>query len=223
MAELMTAKERFLTAMTNGQPDRVPCSPDFSNMIPCRLTGKPFWDIYLNQDPPLWEAYINAAKYFDIDPWFFYGWLQFDCPVDSQIHREHEIVLADDERIVRQTRLRTPAGQMLGEETFYRADPPTPTRKFITDLPRQMKQLPYIWRMPAGYNADAARMMKAEMLALHGTPCAFGTCVGFTGFQDWFHVFEGGAETLTYLAYDCPELLDELLPGTSGSSSSRSR
>ena len=39
-------------------------------MIPARLTGRPFWDIYVYQDPPLWKAYIDAAKYFDIDAGF---------------------------------------------------------------------------------------------------------------------------------------------------------
>ena len=39
-------------------------------MIPARLTGKPFWDIYVYQDPPLWKAYIEAAKFFNIDAGF---------------------------------------------------------------------------------------------------------------------------------------------------------
>ncbi len=59
----------MLTAMRNQQPDRVPVAPDISNMIPCRLTGKPFWDIYLYQDPPRWRAYIEAARYFGTDGW----------------------------------------------------------------------------------------------------------------------------------------------------------
>jgi len=63
----MSSRERFLTAMRGGTPDRVPCTPDFSNMIPCRLTGKPFWDIYLHNDPPLWQAYLDAADFFGID------------------------------------------------------------------------------------------------------------------------------------------------------------
>ena len=65
----MTSKERMLTAFRNKQPDMVPVAPDMSNMIPCRLTGKPFWDIYLYQDPPLWKAYIGAAKHFGFDGW----------------------------------------------------------------------------------------------------------------------------------------------------------
>jgi len=36
-------------------------------MIPAKLTGKPFWDLYLYNDPPIWEAYIECAKYFNID------------------------------------------------------------------------------------------------------------------------------------------------------------
>jgi len=39
-------------------------------MIPARLTGKPFWDIYGHQDPLLWKAYIDTARYFDIDAGF---------------------------------------------------------------------------------------------------------------------------------------------------------
>jgi uroporphyrinogen decarboxylase len=39
-------------------------------MVPCRLTGKAFWDIYLYQDPPLWKAHLDALKYFDIDGGF---------------------------------------------------------------------------------------------------------------------------------------------------------
>ena len=63
----MTSRQRMLIAMTNGQPDMVPVAPDTSNMIPCRLTGKPFWDIYLYQDPPLWQAYIHCVKHFGFD------------------------------------------------------------------------------------------------------------------------------------------------------------
>lgn len=67
----MTSRERMLIAMRNGQPDRIPAAPDISNMIPCRLTGKPFWDIYLYQDPPLWQAYMDAVEYFGTDGWVY--------------------------------------------------------------------------------------------------------------------------------------------------------
>jgi len=73
----------MLIAMTNGQPDMVPVAPDTSNMIPCRLTGKPFWDIYLYQDPPLWEAYIRCCKHFGFDGWLPSVPLQLDYELEA--------------------------------------------------------------------------------------------------------------------------------------------
>ena len=63
----MTSKERLLCVLQGNIPDCVPVCPDISNMVPARLTGKPFWDIYVYQNPPLWKAHIDAIKYFDID------------------------------------------------------------------------------------------------------------------------------------------------------------
>ncbi len=66
----MNSRERLLTVLKGQTPDCVPVCPDISNMVPARLTGKPFWEIYVYQNPPLWKAYIEAAKYFDIDGGF---------------------------------------------------------------------------------------------------------------------------------------------------------
>jgi uroporphyrinogen decarboxylase len=94
----MTSKERMIMAMLNKQPDRVPVAPDMSNMIPCRLTGKPYWDIYLYNDPPLWKAYIEAVKHFGFDGWLpAYG--------DIEVVDENTfIVCENDERIITRKR-----------------------------------------------------------------------------------------------------------------------
>jgi hypothetical protein len=63
----MTSRERLLAVLHGKMPDCVPCCPDISNMVPCRLTGKPFWEIYARQNPPLWKAHIDALKFYDID------------------------------------------------------------------------------------------------------------------------------------------------------------
>ena len=74
----MTPRERLLTVLKGNIPDCVPVAPDISNMIPARLTGKPFWDLYLYNDPPIWQAYIDAAKHFNIDSLMDgYFWLSF--------------------------------------------------------------------------------------------------------------------------------------------------
>ncbi len=59
----------MITAMRGGVPDQVPVSPDMSNMIPARLTGKPFWEIYLSRDPvsSLGQAYMEAVRHFGFD------------------------------------------------------------------------------------------------------------------------------------------------------------
>jgi hypothetical protein len=97
----MTSRERMIIALKGGQPDCVPVAPDTSNMIPCRLTGKPFWDIYLYQDPPLWQAYIKAVEYFGFDGWLPGIPFQFDhevVPANAQKTRE-AIVKQTPERI----------------------------------------------------------------------------------------------------------------------------
>jgi len=75
--ETMTGRERIMTVLRNQQPDRVPATQDISIMIPCRLTGKPFWEIEVNENPSLTLAYIKAVEFFGIDGWMFNGTLDF--------------------------------------------------------------------------------------------------------------------------------------------------
>jgi uroporphyrinogen decarboxylase len=66
----VTPRERLLAVLRGQVPDCVPVCPDISNMVPARLTGKPFWEIYVHQDPPLWKAHIDAIKHFGFDGGF---------------------------------------------------------------------------------------------------------------------------------------------------------
>jgi uroporphyrinogen decarboxylase len=89
----MTSRERVLAVLHGELPDCVPCCPDISNMVPCRLTGKPFWDIYAHQDPPLWKAHIDALKTFDIDGGFeVYSFGSVD-PVDGNRNPSEERIV----------------------------------------------------------------------------------------------------------------------------------
>ena len=99
----MLPKERLLTVLRGAVPDCVPVAPDFSNMIPARLTGKPFWDLYLYNDPPIWEAYIACAKRFNIDA-LMDGYFPFQWPGDPVDSRPWEqfIVYRDAERLITQ-------------------------------------------------------------------------------------------------------------------------
>ena len=59
-----------MITIAGGKADHVPVIPDFSNMIPAKMTGKPFWEIYMNNNPSLYRAYCKAAKYYRIDGWY---------------------------------------------------------------------------------------------------------------------------------------------------------
>ncbi|MFC2125849.1 uroporphyrinogen decarboxylase family protein [Bacteroidota bacterium] len=96
----MTNRGRLLKVMNWELPDCVPVCPDISNMVPARLTGKPFWDIYLFQDPPLWKAYIDAVKYFDIDGGF--ELYEFGDLFEDEKKWDKKIVLRDENRIITQ-------------------------------------------------------------------------------------------------------------------------
>ena len=124
----MTSRERLLTVLRGGMPDCVPVMPDFSNMIPARRTGKPFWDLYLYNDPPLWEAYIDCAKHFNIDSLMdgYYG-LTFPDEVAAGPPWEWFIVFRNEERIVTQASY-VENGRRIWHpfvNVYYVADPPT--------------------------------------------------------------------------------------------------
>ena len=123
----MNPRQRLLTVLRGGIPDCVPVAPDFSNMIPARLTGKPFWDLYLYNDPPIWEAYIQAAKFFNIDALMdgYFPLAFADEAVDEGW--EDYIVYRSPERIVTQAGRRE-NGKMAWKPVvtvYYIADPPT--------------------------------------------------------------------------------------------------
>jgi uroporphyrinogen decarboxylase len=124
----MTSRERLTTVLAGGVPDCVPVAPDFSNMIPARLTGKPFWDLYLYNDPPIWEAYIECAKRFNIDSLMDgYFPLTFPDPNYSGPAWERSIVYRDEGRIVTQLSHKENGRRVWHPrvDVYYRADPPT--------------------------------------------------------------------------------------------------
>jgi len=116
----MTSRERMIAAMLNQQPDLVPVAPDMSNMIPCRLTGKPFWDIYLHHDPPLWRAYIDAARHFGLDGWLPMVGAQGPQHNKAIVLRTPERILLQGYEVVEGRRRWAPF-----VDVYYVADPPT--------------------------------------------------------------------------------------------------
>jgi len=166
--EQMTPRERMLTAMRNGTPDRVPVAPDISNMIPSRLTGKPFWSIYAEDDPPLGDAYIEACRTFGLDGWYTYGRLDDSFPV--ALNWRYEFLEKSPEKWVRRTVVETPAGD-LSEVTWFPVDnPPTTTEKMIKNVAQDIDKYKYLLQVPVTYDADRFRQQKKRWAS--GVSCA---------------------------------------------------
>lgn len=158
--EELTAKERMLVAMRNQVPDTVPVCPDVSNMIPVKLTGKPFWDIYYYQDPPLWKTYIDTVKKYGFDGWFWYVGLE-DNPNDKRQLKD-EIISKDEKKMVVRTYCTTPAGE-LWQDTIYRIDnPPVIKTGYIKDIEEEFEHIKYFF--PDPYQASDEKFQKAKKL-----------------------------------------------------------
>lgn len=203
----MTSRERMLTAMKNEKPDMVPVAPDISNMIPARmaLRGRPFWDIYMHDNPALWSTYIEAAKYFEIDGWFMYGSIDFQT--EDQKETSTQVISQTTERMVTRTVVKTPEGDLWSENTYYIADPPTTTRKYIKDFPQDFPKLKYFFPQIKGYDATLLKQQRKEL----GELGVFGIGLVVPGFHELFGWFDGGLEAVTYAYYDHYDLLKEFI------------
>jgi len=207
----MTSKTRFLTAMrAGGIPDRVPCAPDFSNYIPCRLTGLPFWKIYFEEEVPLWRAYLAAADYFGTEAWTASTFCTPPLLYEDTRHESASETVYDSahDAMVRTTRTKTAKGEMTERSLCGRADPPTPIEKPIKNLIEDFPKFKELMRLPIGVDTPYVETMRAECAKRDQ---AFGLCIGYPGFQSWMCFVEGGISPLAYAEVDTPEILQEWL------------
>jgi len=153
----ITPRQRLLACLRREVPDCVPVCPDISNMVPCRLTGKPFWDIYAFQDPPLWKAHIHALNTFDLDGGFeIYDFGPFDLFEENpQIVWEQRVVhrYPDGCFVTRHFNIHT--GTWAPQTMVYTADNPPaygvkPATLGLPDLPTEWELLTGVRQGPQG-------------------------------------------------------------------------
>jgi uroporphyrinogen decarboxylase len=203
----MTPKERFLTVLKGGIPDCVPASPDMSNMIPCKMTGRPFWDIYLHNDPPRHIAYLEVLRKYRHE-----GAWETHCP-DLELFSTHdrrelrqEIVSRTDERITVRDICRTPDGELWQETVYYRDNPPTTTRKWVKDFPREFPIFLKHFFPPTTSSDD--RVFQ-DWKARVGESGIVSLICRFPGYQDMMHYVDGNMEATAYSFYDYPALWEQ--------------
>ena len=67
----MTYRDRITAAFRGEQPDRVPVSPELWDVIPIRVSGRPYWEFSATSfgRTPLWRAQLEAYRFFDCEAW----------------------------------------------------------------------------------------------------------------------------------------------------------
>ena len=204
MKDTLSSKERLKIAIANGKPDHVPAIPDFSNMIPCKLTGKPFWDIYLYNNPTLFEAYCKAVEYYDIDGWNVV-WSGADFIRKSNPEITKTIVQKTPARIIERIRYSTPAGDLYETMTYLPLDPPTKTEKMVKDIKKDFQKIKYLYGDITGVDDSNIDSFK-KMTGNHGV---FTLSVTYPGMHYWNEYFDGNLQNAIYAYYDHPEIFDE--------------
>lgn len=199
----LSKKERIKMACRNQMPDRVPVAPDISNMVPCRLTGKKFWEIYITKNPPLWKAYIDAANYFDMEIWLSYGILDFTYNAPIEIKEKIE---KNKNYWLKRTTYYTPKGEL--QETMYSPEGnfATYVEKVVKNFKEDFEKLKYLFTVPDGYDDSIYKQQVKDV----GDNGMIAVSINPPGFQNFLRYFNGNLETMTYAYYDYPELFEEL-------------
>jgi uroporphyrinogen decarboxylase len=204
MTSRLSSRERCLLALSGRTPDRVPVMPDMSNMIPCRKTGRPFWDIYLHRAPTLYEAYSDIVDFFGID-----GWFQTSDSVDFRQHKRVEttsrVTRQSEARLVENRTYHTDRGDLDEEYTYYVADPPTRTRKLVKDIVQDFPKVRETLTPITGYDASLFHRYR-KLCGERGIFCA---TLGYPGLHLWSGLIDGGLSAAVYALVDHGEIFDE--------------
>lgn len=205
----MTSKERLMTAFRRQVPDHVPVSPDFSVMVPAKLTGKPFYELFLDgREHNGWtsatysEAYVEAVKYFGIDGWYIYGGLKEIRPPDAPEFVDH-IMDAPEGKAVKRV-CKTPKGELTEQEMYFADEPPWREVKPIKDLKKDFERM-QLW-MGLGQWKWEKEFKDRHRIGDRGV-----YVVMVPVFQDWwFHYRNGGFERCYQDFVDEEEFMGEV-------------
>lgn len=202
----MTGKERMMAAFHRKKADHVPACPDISVMVPAKLTGKPFYELFLDgREHNGWtsatysEAYVNAVKYFGMDGWYIYGGLKEIKPAGRPDFVEK--VFDHSEGKVAKRICTTPLGDLTEEEIYYADNAPWREVKPIKDLKKDWEKFKFFlgtgdWKWETQYK-------DRDRIGDNGVYVAM-----IPVFQDWwFHYRHGGFEQCIQDFVDEPEFM----------------
>jgi uroporphyrinogen decarboxylase len=201
MPETMTGRQRMRTAFALQEPDTVPVSPDLSAMVPVRLTGRPFDELFLDGKPhngyataSVAQAYVDAVKYYGMDGWYIYGSLR-ELPNPNRPQWECRLAPQPGGGQLKIEQANTPYGA-LARQTFYpTTEPPWETEKPVKDLRRDWPRL----RALMGEDEDwqwETRFADRERIGELGV---YSVAIGIP--QDWWFFQRQGGYNAVFFDY----------------------
>lgn len=180
----------MLAAMWLEEPDTVPVSPDISNMIPAKLLGKPLYDVYVFNDPPLWKGYMKAVKTFKFDAWFLYAALgeRVSAPHENTVKIERKVVNQSAEAIVYREIVHTPKGDFHQTCVSPADQPPWPKDGYFKILPDDLDAIDYFLMDPLELDPEPFKKLYKKVGDL-------GVVAGNVLLPfDWWYVMRGGIQ-----------------------------
>ncbi len=201
-----TARENILMALKNQIPDYVPCCPDISNLVPAKLTGKPFWKIYLDKNPSLGLAQINAITQLKIDGFSDQGTL--DISEDLRRIIKEIIISQSSECIDTKTTFNTNCGELFEITRYYHNQPPIKLKKLIEDISIDYPKIKELFdpSRVSKFRGDYFSLIKSKM-GERGIVCLNIPIPGL----HWIHEYlVGGIEKAVNDYYTNPDTIRDL-------------
>ncbi len=192
----MKPRDRMLVTMRHGKADCVPVSPDISNMIPCKLQRRPFWDIYVYNNPPLWKAVFEAFEYFDCDGYYDECGISFTAKESPEIERVY--LYQKEERFYEKLLYKTKMGNMTETIVYPKYDAPTKVEKIVKSFIEDYNKYKLLYAIPESYDSTLFDIQKKEM----GSRGVIGKYVGDPGVATMISFLEGSLEAASYAYFD---------------------
>ncbi len=199
----MEPRQRMLTAFARKEPDHVPVSPDISAMVPIRLSGRPFDEMFLDGQPhngyasaSVAQAYVDACRYYGMDGWYIYGGIPEISSPDRPCWQTRYERLPQGGQM-RYRAAQTPYGE-LSARTFYpTSEPEWEVEKPVKDLRRDWPRLKALmsenedwqWDVEGGFH-DRERI---------GELGVYSIAIGIP--QDWWFFQRNGGYEATLIDF----------------------
>lgn len=194
----MNSKQRLLCALRLGEPDRVPVTPDIPMLYPAKYSGEPYWEMFLNSNPPRWQMIIDLARRFGFDPMVQ---MTLGSTKEEKEMLSVKIVESNDNYRVVEYNYNTSEG-LLKETTYFpKQEAPWIKEHLVKDVEQDYKKILAMFINP--WEKDTVEIDKASVYI--GDDGLIGNSAGVPSFY-WF-MARGSIQDAIMDYYDYPDIM----------------